>query len=265
MKEMPISYHRILNRLEKKESRLLRRISPSPLSGAMGAVQTRIPNTVRANLEFAFEKAFSLLFGPEGTRFLERTYAATKLRRQAETWDAPLTPAQAKKALAAMERGAGLSGRGEQMAAGAEGAVLGLLGIGLPDIPVLLAFLLRSLYQSATRYGFSYDTPAERVYLLLLLRGALSNGQEKLELSRQADRFGRALDHGWETQFNLDAEIHATALLLSERLLLLKFIQGFPIVGVVGGLSNLSLSGAVSEYGALKYRKRFLERKVRGL
>jgi len=265
MKEMPVSYHRILLRLEKREARLLKRTVFSPLSGPMEKLRERIPNTVRANLDRAFEKAFSLLFGPEGTRFLEHTYAKKKLEAQAGRWEAPLSPAQARKTLSAMNRSAGLTGSIERAAAGVEGTVLGLLGVGLPDIPVLLAFLLRSLFQSAARYGFSYDTPAERTYLLLLLQGALSDGAERLELSARADRLGRALDHGWKTQFNPDIEIRKTAALLSERLLLVKFIQGFPIVGAVGGLSNLSLSSAVSEYGGIKYKKRFLERKVRGL
>jgi len=265
MKEMPVSYHRILLRLEKKETRLLRRPAIAPLSAPMEKLRARIPNTVRANLEYAFEKAFSLLFGPEGTRFLEHTYARKKLADQARIWESPLSPAQAKKALAAMDRSAGLTTPLESAFAGAEGVALGLLGIGLPDIPVLLAFLLRSLYQNAARYGFSYNSPAERVYLLLLLQGALNNGDTRVELSARADKLGRALDHGWDTQYNLDEEIRKTAILLSERLLLVKFVQGFPVVGAVGGLSNLSLSSAVSEYGGIKYKKRFLERKVRGL
>ena len=265
MKEMPISYHRILMRLEKKEARLLRRPSFSPLAGQMEKLRARIPNTVRSNLEYAFEKAFSLLFGPDGTRFLEHTYARKKLERQAQSWESPLSPTQAKQVLSSLERGSGLGGRVESVAAGVEGVALGLLGIGLPDIPVLLAFLLRSLYQNATRYGFSYASPAERVYLLLLLQGSLSEGDERRALSIRADRLGRALDHGWETQFDLDSEIRKTAVMLSERLLLVKFIQGLPLVGAVGGLSNLPLSSAVAEFGGLKYKKRFLERKVRGL
>ena len=265
MKQMPVSYHRLLMRLEKKESRMLARGSFSPLAGPMENLRRRIPNTVRANLEFAFEKAFSLLFGPEGTRFLEHTYAKKKLESQARLWESPLSPAQAKKALADLNRSAGLSSPIETAAAGVEGVALGLLGVGLPDIPVLLAFLLRSLYQNAARFGFSYDSPAERVYLLLLLQGALSEGESRRELSLRADRLGRALDHGWNVRFDLDTEIQKTAVLLSERLLLVKFIQGLPVVGALGGLSNFTMSGAVSEYGTLKYKKRFLERKVRGL
>jgi hypothetical protein len=231
----------------------------------MENIRTRIPNSVRSNLEYAFEKAFSLLFGPEGTRFLEHTYARKKLEQQFRSWETPLSPTQARKTLSAMERGAGLTGAVEQAAAGAEGVALGLLGIGLPDIPVLLAWLLRSLYQTATRYGFSCNSPAERVYLLLVLQGALSEGEARIALSARADKLGRAIDHGWAADFHPEEEIRKTSVLLSERLLLVKFIQGFPVVGALAGLSNLSMSSAVSEYGALKYRKRFLERKVRGL
>ena len=66
-------------------------------------------------------------------------------------------------------------------------------------------------------------------------------------------------------EYDLDLETRSAAALLSDRLLLVKFVQGLPIVGVVGGATNLSLSGAVNQYGTMKYKKRFLERKVRGL
>ena len=265
MKEMPVSYHRILMRLEQKEQRMLRRTSPAPFAAPMEKLRARIPYAVQYNLERAFEKAFSLLFSPEGKRFLEHTYAKRTLEENASRWERPLSPSQARKALAQLNRSAGLTAAVENTAAGVEGAVLGLLGVGLPDIPVLLAWLLRSLYQTATRYGFSYNSPAERVYLLLVLQGALSEGEARIALSVRADKLGRAIDHGWAADFHPEEEIRKTSVLLSERLLLVKFIQGFPVVGALAGLSNLSMSSAVSEYGALKYRKRFLERKVRGL
>ena len=265
MKEMPVSYHRILMRLEQKEQRMLRRSSPAPLAVPMEKLRARIPYSVQRNLELAFAKAFSLLFSPEGKRFLEHTYAKRTLEESAQRWERPLSPAQARKALSQLNRSAGLTAAVENTAAGVEGAVLGLLGIGLPDIPVLLAWLLRSLYQNATRYGIPCNSPAEQVYLLLLLQGALTDGDTRRALSQRADRLGRALDHGWPVEYDLDAETRAAALLLSDRLLLVKFMQGLPIVGIVGGVSNLSLSGAVSRYGSIKYKKRFLERKVRGL
>ena len=265
MKEMPVSYHRILMRLEKKEQRMLRRSSPAPLAVPMEKLHARIPYAVQHNLERAFEKAFSLLFSPEGKRFLEHTYAKRALEESAQLWERPLSSDQARKALSQLNRSSGISAAVDNTAAGVEGALLGLLGIGLPDIPLLLAWLLRSLYQNATRYGIPCDSPAEQVYLLLLLQGALTDGDTRRALSRRADRLGRALDHDWPAEYDPDTEMRAASLLLSERLMLVKFIQGLPIVGIVGGASNLSLSGAVTRYGTIKYKKRFLERKVRGL
>lgn len=265
MKEMPVSYHRILDRLEREEGRLLNRKPLLSLDAQKAELEQKIPPAVRNTLEGAFQKAFSALFGPGGTWLVERTYAKQKLEEGHRVWEKNLSPGEARRELRRIER-QGMASRGlERCAAGAEGTVLGLLGVGLPDIPVFLGVLLRSLYQSAARYGFSYESAEERVYLLLLLRGALSEGEERRGYSRRADDLGRALDHSWPTSCRLEAEVAETAKVLADRLLLVKFVQGLPVVGAVGGAANMSLSGRVSRFGALKYKKRFLERKVRGL
>lgn len=264
MKEMPVAYHHILNRVERQEARLLRQ-KPSPLSAPEQALRAKIPSGVQATLEHAFFSAFSTLFGPNGTKVLEYTYDKKKLREDYGFWLQDAGPARKKRELRRMER-QGLASRLAQSAVcGVEGTALGLLGIGLPDIPVLLGALLRSLYQSAARYGYSCDSPEERFYLLLLLQGSLAEGDERTRLSQRADLFARSLDHQWPVSFDLDAELRSASALLAQRLLLLKFVQGIPVVGAVGGATNLSVSHAVARYGALKYRKRFLEQKMRGL
>lgn len=261
MKEMPVSYHRILMRLERREGRLLKQ---KRLAMPVGALEEKIPATVRTGLETAFRKAFETMLGPSGTWVVEHTYRKEKLEQRAALWEQPLSPKQARAELKNMER----KGRNAQfmgsLAAGSEGALLGALGIGLPDIPVILAQLLRSLYLSASLYGFSCGAPAERQYLLLLLQTALTDGEERRACSRRADDLGRALDHGWPVDLCLDQEMERTARCLAHRLLLIKFIQGIPMVGAVGGLSNLSVTGAVARWGRIKYQKRFLEKKVRG-
>jgi len=196
---------------------------------------------------------------------LEHTYPRKKLEEGHELWKRSPTPAQAKKELRRLSRQRRNAGMVQACVSGAEGTALGILGIGLPDIPVFLGVLLRSLYETAAAYGFTVNTPEERVYLLLVLQGGVSEGETRLEASRRADGLGRAMDHGWPAQVDLEAELEKTADLLADRLLFLKFVQGIPVVGAVGGAGNLSMSSAVSKYGAIKYQKRFLEKKVRGL
>ena len=68
------------------------------------------------------------------------------------------------------------------------GAVLGLLGIGLPDIPIFLAALLRSLYTQALHFGVDYGKAEEQVFLLELLALSLYNGDDFMERDAEMNR-----------------------------------------------------------------------------
>ena len=263
MNELPVSYVRLLSRLERQEARLMR--DGLPLPRVETGLEGRIPPKARQALEAAFFRAFQTLFGPGGARLVEKTIPLERLGLAQRLWAGELTPGEGRALLRQMERGRRRSQAGQVLAAGAEGTALGLLGIGLPDIPVFLALLLRSLYQSALRYGFSYESEEERTYVLLLLQGALSQGEERRDLSRRTDQLGRAIDHGWPAAVDLEEETRAAAVLLSHKLLAVKFVQGLPVVGAVGGAVNFSAAGRVARWGALKYKKRFYEKKVRGL
>ena len=266
MKEMPASYQTMLTRLEQKERRREREpAGPRPLKQAGEQLEGKVPDGVRRGLETGFQKAFALLFGPGGTRLVERTLRRETLARDEALWHRSRTPGEERAALKRLRRGERVSRSLTSAAAGAEGAVLGLLGIGLPDIPVFLGVLLRGLYESARRYGFSYESPKERCYLLLVLQGALAEGEERAALGLRADRLGRALDHGWEVSCSVEEEIAAACRALAGRLLTAKFVQGIPLVGAVGGAVNLAMYRRVAGHGALKYRKRFLEKRVRGI
>ena len=102
MKEMPVPYHRLADRLERREERVLR-------GGGLpriptGVVEERIPPAVRQGLETAFQRAFSLLLGPGGTGLLERTYGKQKLEEACRLWSRGPTPGEARRALRRMER-----------------------------------------------------------------------------------------------------------------------------------------------------------------
>ena len=60
-----------------------------------------------------------------------------------------------RKSLKSFSRQAAGSGAGNTLASAAAGIGMGLLGIGIPDIPLLTGMMLRSIYETALHYGFS--------------------------------------------------------------------------------------------------------------
>ena len=56
-------------------------------------------------------------------------------------------------------------------------------------------------------------------------------------------------------------QIKKTAGILSKELLYMKFLQGIPAVGVVGGIYDAVYMKQITAYADLKYRRRFLNKK----
>ena len=53
-------------------------------------------------------------------------------------------------------------------------------------------------------------------------------------------------------------QIKLTAQALSKELLYMKFLQGIPIAGIIGGAYDAVYMKRITEYAAVKYKKRFL-------
>ena len=51
--------------------------------------------------------------------------------------------------------------------------------------------------------------------------------------------------------------------MLSKELLYMKFLQGVPVIGAVGGAYDVIYMKQISEYANLKYQRRFLQEKIR--
>ena len=58
--------------------------------------------------------------------------------------------------------------------------------------------------------------------------------------------------------YDLAAQIRYTSSTMSKELLYLKFLQGIPVVGAVGGAYNTVYLQKVLSYAKLKYQRRFL-------
>lgn len=136
------------------------------------------------------------------------------------------------------------------------GSGLGLLGIGLPDIPLFAASLLRSLGQIARGYGYITSTRRERRIMLLVLDAALTGGMEYPALSDQLDQ---ALSGTELTGLSEQELADRVAGKLAEELLAAKFLQGIPLAGAVGGVLDSRLTARLLDYAALKYNRRFLQ------
>lgn len=257
-------YDRQLHKICQREDKLFAECEKDdqPSTGLMAKIEARIPAMLVNTMDEAFYRAFQVLF-EKGTGLLRLTIAEKKLKADRFIREYYLKEKPDAKRVESFHKSARLGGVAATILATLEGCVLGLFGMGLPDIPILMSLLLRTVYQTALRYGFRYDSQQERYFILLVLSAALAKGSERKEYSLMADQVGRSIDKGNRFSFNLDDQMRETSKALARSMLVAKFIQGTSIVGVVGGLSNFSASRRVANMANLKYQKRFLEKKKR--
>ena len=163
--------------LLRREERLIRGMSARREPFLDRKLRAVVPDGLQRKLESAFYRAFRLIL-EQGTDAIEKTYSRERLDAEYRTREfaARLYPERrnlsAGRRAAARRQAAGVAG------ACAEGAALGILGIGLPDIPLFLAVLLRSLYAQALQFGIDYRRPEETEFLLDLIALSLSPGED---------------------------------------------------------------------------------------
>ena len=90
---------------------------------------------------------------------------------------------------------------------------MGLIGVGIPDIPVFTGFLLRSIYQIALKYGFSYEEEKEKKWILLLIQGAASYGEKQKAADKAVECYIQ--NELVDNSIPLDEIIQETARILS--------------------------------------------------
>lgn len=238
--------------LGKKESWLQRRTQPLAQK-----VEEKIPPKAMEAYEAAFEKAFEILF-EKGEPWVQKTYNKEKIRQEFREGEEALSQHFTKGNLLHAQKSAGRSVAFHQAAAAVEGTALGVLGIGLPDIPLFLGMLWKSLCEICTRYGYSCHTRWEKSYMLAVLCAAVAPGEEQQELSARADQLGWRIHQGERVGYPLESLQRETAHRLALSMSLSKAVQGVPVVGAVGGVVNFRMMRQVSRLAEVKYRKRYL-------
>ncbi len=87
-----------------------------------------------------------------------------------------------KKGLKALNKLAGQNHLRNLGITALEGTGLGLLGIGLPDIPIFIGVVLKSVYEVALSYGYDYCQEDEQYFILNLLEAALAPEEKQGKL-----------------------------------------------------------------------------------
>lgn len=238
-------------KLERQEAKL---IGAEKQYGVMKqALYEKLPEKVRQTLEAAFEKAFSLIF-QKGTGIIEKTFRKEDLALEFDINNYSIDRKQSKKHIRKLDSTAKKTGRINDTVVTASGLGMGLLGMGIPEIPFFVGMLLKGIYETAGSYGFDYQREEEQVYLLRLIRVALTDGAEQL-------RHNQELEQG-AIYTTVEEEIRLTAKVLADAMLLEKVIQGTPIIGVFGAVANHAAYRRVARMSQLKYKKRYLKAKL---
>ena len=230
-------------RLEKSDSKINQLLA------------SKVPPTLQGTLDKAFSKAFHTVF-EKGTGVIEKTYKKEEIRKQYQINDYVAGLSDTRKSLKAFSKKASGSGTLNLAISGVSGVGLGVLGIGIPDIVLFTGLVLKSVYEIALNYGYDYENEDERRFILLLIQGALTHGKEMQEINGRVNAY---IENGRHVEAETIEEcISATAGCMSKELLYMKFLQGIPVVGAVGGAYDAIYMKKIVKYAELKYRRRFL-------
>ena len=218
----------------------------------------KVPPNLQDTLDTAFFKAFQLIF-EKGTGVIEKTYRREDLEKNYQVKEFSHEMKGSHKSLKAFSKGAKHAGTKGVALSGASGIGMGLLGVGLPDIPVFTGMILRTVYEIALNFGFHYDTEEEQYFILLLIQGAVSHGTALDTVNAEVNRYIR--EKTLPPDYSKDDQIKQTAGALSKELLYMKFLQGIPLVGAIGGVYDVVYMKQITEYAKIKYQRRFLRTK----
>lgn len=237
-------------------------------------VEKKVPDTLQNTLETAFNKAFVTVFD-KGAGLIEKTYRKDKqidlFKANKKNMD---SEAFNGKAVKKFERQAKHTVYKNLVISSVEGVGFGIIGLGIPDIPIFVSVLLKSIYEIALSYGFSYTTDKEKLFILKVIDASLKSGEllrkKDEELNKLIDRYYKeetapeqvGKTDEFVTELQIVRQIDYSAEALSHELLYGKFVQGMTFVGVVGGTADITCLKKITDYAALKYKRRFLLRQV---
>ena len=251
--------------LEKQEQKFLNQTDSqfmkSNFTPVVNKIQDKIPAKLQSTLDAAFYVGFHLVF-EKGSSLIEKTYNKEKIEVDYDLNNYAIEKYMNKKHLKTLDKSSKHTKIINESIAAIEGGVLGLLGIGLPDIPLFLGVIVKTINEIALSYGFQYASDEEKAYLLYLICTAMSKEDQRKGYDQKIERLGQNIDAHTQINIDLEAVMKETSDLLSNTLLTAKFIQGLPLVGVIGGVVNPFMINKIGKYARIKYKKRYLLNKI---
>ena len=252
-----------LHKIEQEEQKLLHYADKHKTDSAWKiALEKRVPEKVMTGLQTAFSKAFYLIF-EKGAVIIEKTYDKDSIEKDFQINDYAVDVKGSRKEIGRVHSGAIKSNAVNTVVTTIEGIGLGTLGIGLPDIVLWVGILLRGVYETALKYGFDYETPEEKLFILKMLEASMVPGKEWADLNAEIDKHIVQNIYVVPDDNQLKEQIDKTSIAFATEMLITKFIQGIPVVGILGGATNPVYYQKVMRYVELKYRKRYLLGKLK--
>lgn len=242
--------------LKRAERRFLSKYKEKKDTKLDKILAEKIPDKLEETLDKAFAKAFHLIFA-KGTTLIEKTYPRKKIGDSFDNDTQKLRVHGRRRDLKRFGYRAVGTGIAHTMASTVAGTAMGIIGVGIPDVAVFTSLLLRNLYEISMRFGYDYTGEEEQKFVLRLIAASLKYGEEMVAADEEINTIitaGLSSDDR-----SVEELINEAAISLSRALLYMKFLQGIPIVGAVGGASDFIYMERIGDYSALKYRRRFLE------
>ena len=242
--------------LQRKEDKLMAAALKTRQSGWKKALESKVPERVYTGLNSAFAKGFSLVF-QHGRKVIELTYKKEKTAQSHTVRNEGFQSSGNRREVKQIHKNAGKANRVNLVMTTVEGVGLGALGIGMPDIVLFLSTVLRGIYETALHYGFEYESRFEQMLILKMMAASLSSGEEWFCRNREVNDWILAGERP-VSDGDFQEQIQETAAVFAVDMLLLKFIQGLPVVGLLGGAANPLYYSRILHYTQLKYKRRYL-------
>ena len=242
--------------LQRKEDRMMAAAVRARKPGWKKALEEKVPEKVYTGLNAAFGKGFELVFC-YGRKIIEKTYRKETLTRDHTARNEAFQLSGSRREVKQIHKSAKRSDTLNIAMTTVEGIGLGALGIGMPDVVLFLTTVLRGIYETAIHYGFNYESRFEQMMILKMMAASLSSGDEWFHRNKVVNDWLLAGEREI-TDEEFQDQIRETSEVFAVDMLLLKFIQGLPVVGVLGGAANPVYYRKIMHYTQLKYKRRYL-------